>query len=462
MGGVVEAAAPSAARWIAGNLAGQVGADVAGGMASGALNTNHSDLKGVLGDTAFGGATGGILGGATRAFGAVVSPQLSANGQTLVDAGVRNLTPGQAALAANLPGGGMVKALEDRLTSFPLFFTGDAVKSGQRTAINEFNRGGWNQSLAHIGDELPAGVPSGHAAVQYTKDAFNNAYGKVLPQVAVQLDGDFGSDMSSIATSLRNVSPELQNDYLRHVQYLLGPKVTNGINLSGDNFKDAYSDLRDIGFDKLGDSSSGERAVGSALVQTSQALRGIVGRQQPALGDVLDRTDAGYGLFKRLQKASAAPGSEAGVFSPAQLRSAVSQSDKSLDKGKFAAGAVPLQQYAEAGQAILPSKIPDSGTAARLDQTAILGGGGLGGLLGPTGLGAAIPHLIYGPPGRAITNLWLKPRPAPVQDFGKLLSGSTVPGLFGGAAPAITAPLMPQQAYYPQQDAGTSPLPPGR
>ena len=55
-----------------------------------------------------------------------------------------------------------------------------------------------------------------------------------------------------------------------------------------------------------------------------------------------------------------------GVFTPAQLHAAVKAKDKSMDKGAFARGNALMQDLSSAGKNVLPSNIPDSGTAGRL------------------------------------------------------------------------------------------------
>ena len=63
------------------------------------------------------------------------------------------------------------------------------------------------------------------------------------------------------------------------------------------------------------------------------------------------------------------------MFTPAQLAEGVRQMDKSVRKGAVARGNALMQDLSDAGVNVLPSKVPDSGTAGRLLTGGIIGGG---------------------------------------------------------------------------------------
>ena len=140
----------------------------------------------------------------------------------------------------------------------------------------------------------------------------------------------------------------------------------------------------------------------------------------------------------------AAGGSESGtpfVFTPSQLQRAGMKT-----QGRFP-GARPFAELSDAGQAVLPSRIPNSGTADRAAQLllpgAILGGGGIGALAGGdvqgagTGAGlstAAMLALLVGGTkvGQKVIQRAVIDRPASAKMLGRAIRDKR--GLFGSAS----------------------------
>lgn len=116
-------------------------------------------------------------------------------------------------------------------------------------------------------------------------------------------------------------------------------------------------------------------------------LRRLAERNNPHLADELAKVNAGYANFKRLERAASYVGAEDGVFSPANLQSAVKALDRSKDHGRFARGDAYMQDLSDAAKTVLGNKVPDSGTAGRL----FLGGGAL---LGGGAMSPAIPAAL--------------------------------------------------------------------
>jgi hypothetical protein len=109
-------------------------------------------------------------------------------------------------------------------------------------------------------------------------------------------------------------------------------------------------------------------------------------------------------------------GAEEGIFSPAQLQSAVKAMDKSKDKGKFAKGEALMQDLSESAKTALGNKVPDSGTPYRALIAALAASGGAGAAGLPavaTALGGlAASPLLYSGPGQQLTATLLARRPA--------------------------------------------------
>jgi hypothetical protein len=128
--------------------------------------------------------------------------------------------------------------------------------------------------------------------------------------------------------------------------------------------------------------------LGDALKEVGSQLNALVTRSNPKYAAELKAINTGYANFKRVQKAAGYLGADEGVFTPAQLQSAVKAADFSKDKARFAEGNAFMQDLSGAGKSMLSNKVPDSGTAGRL----WLGGGALAsGALNP-----AIPMGLIG------------------------------------------------------------------
>lgn len=108
-------------------------------------------------------------------------------------------------------------------------------------------------------------------------------------------------------------------------------------------------------------------------------MRRMLVRSNPNQAQELGALNTAWANFKRVQRAAAGVGAEDGMFSPAQLQSAVKALDRSKDKGQFARGNALMQDLSDPAKAILGSKVPDSGTPGRLAA------GGLT-FLDPTGI----------------------------------------------------------------------------
>jgi len=104
--------------------------------------------------------------------------------------------------------------------------------------------------------------------------------------------------------------------------------------------------------------------------------------------------------------------SDEGVFSPAQLQSAVRASDRSKDKGQFATGNALMQDLSETGKTVLGNKLPDSGTPYR-SLLAMLASGGAG-VAGYPALAAGLlaGPALYSAPGQRMAATLLTQRPA--------------------------------------------------
>lgn len=367
----------------------QLGHAVATGGMMGALDSDQHTAGGIAADAVTGAALGGATHGVLNKVAGAVSPRVNAVIQRLQAAGVP-LTPGQI-------GGGLAKVIEDKATSIP--FLGDAINTARARGFMGFNRGAYNQALTPLGKSLPEGV-NGTDALKFVQNKVNNAFENIKPGITVKPDTQFATDVSGIARDRVSVLPDKEA-----AQYgkIFANKVANNVDpktglMTGDMFKKTDSELGRMASDYSASADADQRQLGYALHDTQAALRDMMGRQNPSMVDPVNNANRAYAMYTRLRDVAgktAVQGND-GIFSPYQLLGSIRSGDKSFAKRAFGEGDALLQQYAKDGHAVLPNKVPNSGTADRLLQNTLVTGGILGG-------GEAISH---GALGHMLTTPW--------------------------------------------------------
>lgn len=347
------------------------------------------------------GAAGGAAGQAIpKGIARVVRPQTSPEVQALMREGVTP-TPGQ------ILGGGFQR-LEEGFTSIP--YVGDVVKSGQLRAIEDLNRAAYNRALNPIGEK--AGKAVGNEGIAAVGDKLSQAYERVLPKLNVQLDADFGQALQGV----RQLAEELPDTQGKQFSKLFQARVLNKFSpegtMNGETMKHVESDLGRLARQYRISNDPDQRLMGEAFTEVQSHLRELVMRNNPTEAPVLKKINEGWANYVRAETAAARIGAQEGVFSPAQLRSAVRATDKSVRKGAFARGEALMQDLAGPGQKVLGQKVPDSGTPFRA-LAAALAAGGVGGVTlgaGPAlgGLGMAA---LYTKPGQKLAASLLTSRP---------------------------------------------------
>lgn len=356
----VAAAMPGAA---AESLLARTGAGLAGGAASGALepvfNTDNGDFWKQKAIQAGVGAAGGavapaIVGGVAR----IISPNASlpsSQARQLIDAGVTP-TPGQIL-------GGGANRMEEAAQSIPL--VGDTIKNARGRAVQDFNRAAIDQALSPIGEKLGADTPLGREAISEMHDKVGAAYDKLLPQLKVQADPQFVTNMRTLWQGSQSLTPDMANKFDSTMQNTVLRKFSPGGGMTGQSFKEVEGDLGKLAKDYSTSAIASERELGGAFKQAQAELRDLLARSNPAHADQLANINQAFGNTLRIEGAAGRIGSDQGVFTPAQMLSSVRQLDPSMRKGAFARGEAPMQDLAEAGKAVLGNKVPDSGTPFR-------------------------------------------------------------------------------------------------
>ena len=376
------------------------------------------------------GAAGGLLPGALAR---VAKPNIDPNVQTLIDEGVR-LTPGQTM-------GGVFKSVEDAATSIPVLK--DIIGRARTRGLEDYNRAGFNRALAPIGQEVGPGFNIGREGVAAVESKIGQAYDAALDKIKRV---DFDSTFSAEIDKLRTMVPELGDGPAKQFETILQnrvlSKMTPAGTMSAETMKGVESELGRQASQWMSSGDAAQRGLGAALREVQASLRGAVERSAgPDAAADLQAANTAWANFVRIRDAASRQGAEEGVFTPAQLSSAVRKQDRSVGKGAFARGDALMQDLTDAGKAVLPNKVPDSGTATR-----IFTGGGIGALLGhsvgidPTTMAMmAIGAIPYTSLGGGMTLAALAKRP---EFAGKLADVLRAGAPAGGIASGLMAPLL--------------------
>lgn len=309
-----------------------------------------------------GAALGALVPAVTRGLSRVISPRASTNPDVLAlqREGIRP-TIGQTL-------GGMANRVEEKATSLPV--VGDAIHDARRRALEDLNVATANRALAPIGRSVPPDT-TGRELVQRVNDELSSAYDKLLPRMTAKADATFDTEINSLRQMVANgsIDPKAAGLFGRIMRNDVLGKFKGQRVLTGPTLKAVESDLGQQ-IARLGSSTDADaRLVSSALSEAQAALRRLLVRNNPRHAEQLTAINTGWANYKRLEAAAGRVGAEDGVFTAAQLQSAVRALDRSKDKRAFATGAALMQDLSDPAKNVLGSKVADSGTAGRLLNT---------------------------------------------------------------------------------------------
>lgn len=424
-GNVLMALAPGGAVRGTGVVAGALGkAGVANALAAGGqAMIAPTTLRGAA---ALGGAVGAAqpaLDWNERGTNALMGGAAGAGGQAAFNTIARVVRPNTSPAVSNMladgvtptPGqvlGGGFKRAEDALTSVPI--VGDAIKKGQRRAVADLNRTAINRALEPIGQKLPKNAHLGRETIEYVEDALGAKYDALMPRLTTHADGKFITEIQALRNSVGEgaIDPAMAQRFEKILNNQLltkfqGPNAT----MLGPTLKQVEGDLGGLARQFRASADPDQRLLGDAIREAQDILRETVTRSNPQVAKELKAINTGWANFKRVQKAAAGLGADEGLFSPAQLQSAVKAADRSKDKAAFARGNALMQDLSEPAKAALGGSVPDSGTAMRTMMA--MGAGGGAALLHP-GLAAGVlaAPAVYSRPGQAALAALLARRPA--------------------------------------------------
>jgi hypothetical protein len=437
IGGMVGATAPLAALAPEIGSMGLVGRAATGGLlgaANGAVSPVESPgdnfWQQKVGQIGANAALGGLATPATAGLGGMLSGVVDPVRQKLASLGI-TMTPGQ------ILGGGW-QALENKATSLPLI--GDLIKSAQQRGVQSFNKAAYDQVLAPLGQKYSG--PVGQEGVEAVQKIIGNAYDDALSNMNFRAtDPQFQSDIGNLANLAKGLPPAQQQSFMNVLQTQVFGKLSPQGVMDGPTLKGAQSELSRIARGYAGDPSFDNRQLGAAVGEIKNAIDSSLPRYNaPDAVQGLSNANAAYANFVRLRGAAASQGAmnNGGIFSPAQLQSAVRSADKSVGKGASATGNALMQDFSQDAMGVLGKGYPDSGTAGRLGTAGAIGAlfSHPGMLLSPWTYLAGAPALAYTPLGQRAVQGLLMNRPIGAQAVGNAITNRLAPlapGLLGAA-----------------------------
>lgn len=358
---------------------GRVVAGAANGALGGGLtpvaNGNFWEQKTgqVAGGAALGGAIPGVVGGVSR----VISPKASVN-PDLAKLRAEGVTPtvGQAL-------GGRWNALEEKAQSLPI--AGDMIANARQRGLESFNRAAINRATSPVGGKAAA---IGQDGVAEAGDIISSAYDKGKSALGhFQIDNQGAQELTALKQMAAALPDKERKVFEQHWQLLASEVSPNG-SIVADGFKRLDSKLGKESARFSGSPDAYQQQLGDALAEMKRVITENAKRANPDAASQIKAADAAYANLVRVEGAAKSAKNSGGVFTPAQLNSAVQQADRTVRKRATARGEALLQDLAAAGQNVIGNKVPNSFTTDRM----LIAGGGLGaGLVNP-----AIPAGLLG------------------------------------------------------------------
>lgn len=434
---------------------GKIGGATAGRLAPWLLQggSKAQFARNLAEDVAYSGIYGGVTDqgvGNTAATGAVGSIAGQGVGKLggMAIGGLRMTPQAEYLRGLNIPMtigqklGGFAKSAEDKAMSLPV--VGDMIRNRRIEGLEGFNQEAFRQAGERIGSTTQSLGKEGVAELaQNTAQAYDNA----TAGVNIPIDPRFNIDVTDLRGMGSRLPPDAQAPLGTVLDNYMKPIEDAGM-LTGDAYQNTIRALKM----KKGKPPVGAQGFEQEWRDTMGAgIDALQGQMSRAGGDSvvtgLSNADDAYRKMKVLEDAvtrarGGSQSGEIGIFTPSQLQGAGVAAKK-----KFP-GELPFEKLADAGQDVLPSQVPNSGTTDRLLQvalpTALAGGGGAAvgyGVGGQEGAGAgSMTGLTLGAllaaggtrGGQKALDMALISRPASMDVAGRWVRRNA--GLFGSGA----------------------------
>lgn len=323
--------------------------------------SGYGNGDGSIGDVLKGsleGVAGGYIGRkGTQALGATARGITNPDVQALRAAEVP-MTPGQMARGSGAWGDRLARR-EDRMTGFPGI--GDTINDRRRAGMQGFNRAAFRDALEPISQTGAGNI--GEQGIEEAQGAVSQAYTDALSGVNVTPDAQFATQYGNAVASGRSIN-RAGGEFGEYIDRRFSPFVQNPT-MSGPDIQDMLQGAKtaDFGTDSMGQFAQ------DAMGNVREALTGLVERQAPGAVPNLRAADSAYRNTSILADAVGKGMNTDGIFTPAQLGLAArGNATKYGSKMRAATTDRPFFELQRAGQNVLPSVVPDSGTAGRIAQ----------------------------------------------------------------------------------------------
>ena len=352
--------------------------------------------------------------GVAKAGGAVLKgAKRTAAAQALKDSGIMP-TIGQSL-------GRGWKAAEDRLSGMPI--VGGPIRSMRAGQYGQMLKSAADEVLAPLGIKAKPAA-TGHELYSATMDVANQAYDDALAKISGPVDQQFADGLAQAAQhKMTAPQREVFDDVVHN---LIAPRISGG-KLDGVGVQD-IKEVLDSQIRRLA-SSPGHSGTADALKQVRQTVFDWAERYTPD-PQAYKAARQAWGRAKILEKAVKKSNTD-GIPTANQLVSAARQSEKYYGKDAFARQKVPLQKLAQTASQVLPSTIPDPGTAgqlafAKLLTSPVKSAGAAG--------GAMLAGIPYSAAGNKVAQSILFDRPDLLIRAGQKTTQLATPlGMLGGA-----------------------------
>lgn len=386
------------------------------------------------------GALGGAVGQkALGAVGRALSPEISASEAAVRGVGV---TP---TIGESL--GGPARKIEDFIAGVPGL--GEFVKDAKLRAIDQWNKGTINKSLANLPDNIkvPEGIFGGEA-VAYANQAISKSYDDLYGKMTYTLGKDTNNKLAALTQS-KSLTPDQQNIVQKALDSFLFSKLDTPLagssimnapeklsSVSGATMKGIESDLKSYAYNLL-KKTQGQTAddlkAGEALLDVVGTLKKDFYKQNAKTVNVKDllKLDKAYSEMSVITDASAR--AEAGLFTPTQLIQASKANARKVSTRAFGEGRAVLQKDAQAAKEILGDG--KAGLVARIGGLGALGVGAAAGIPATLATVGGVAG-IYSKTGQKLLDKLIAERPELLQQLGQGLFSQRNIGAIGGGAAA--------------------------
>lgn len=351
---------------IVGESAAQSGAY---GLGKGDSTSVGERLRNAGSDAALGAAGGALGAGLVRGGARLISPVVDKNVRTLAKAGVV-MTPGQR-------GGRLARFVEQASESIPVIR--EPIKAAKARGVEQFNRAFINEAMAPIGTQLPKGVNSGRAAIEFAQQAEGEAFDKALAKINAPADDILAGELEAIAQRASDMPPDLASSFTYMMKNEIAPLLSGKQQIDGKTLQKVNRLLqsRISGLRKNDDGLKG--ILADNLDEVRQSVLSLAQRHSgEGASDFLKANEASARL-QRVYDAASRPSSVEGMFTPSTAASAVARKGYGTNARNLARGEARMQSLADAAKAVLPDTLPNSGTADRAAWITGLGAVGSGG-----------------------------------------------------------------------------------